>query len=137
MIIRSKERAFSSKKKKNVPVWVLDTDDCIVKHFDAKSQTEMEKKFSSEHIRYHLHYSTEYHLDRLKELINNGTILCYLTKLDHSVTEALERQVEKWKTTDKEYLEAVAIGDFSKADGLENMFRLCAREPIYAAIVYV
>lgn len=68
MIIRSKERAFSSEKKKNVPVWVLDTDECIVKHFDAKSQTEMEKQFSSEHIRYHLYYSTEYHLDRLKEL---------------------------------------------------------------------
>ena len=25
----------------------------------------------------------------------------------------------------------------SKAQGLENMFRLCAREPIYAAMVYV
>ena len=43
----------------------------------------------------------------------------------------------KWKAADREYLEAMAVGNFSKAQGLENMLRLCAREPIYAAMVYV
>ena len=38
---------------------------------------------------------------------------------------------------DVEYLKAVAVGDLAKAGGLENMDRLCAREPIYAAMVYV
>lgn len=38
---------------------------------------------------------------------------------------------------DAEYLRAVAVSDLAKARGLENMDRLCAREPIYAAMVYV
>lgn len=38
---------------------------------------------------------------------------------------------------DSEYLRAVAVGDLAKARGLENMDRLCAREPVYAAMVYV
>ena len=38
---------------------------------------------------------------------------------------------------DTEHLRAVAVGDLAKARGLENMDRLCARAPIYAAMVYV
>ena len=38
---------------------------------------------------------------------------------------------------DTEYLKAVAVGDLAKARGLENMDRLCAREPVYEAMVYV
>jgi predicted adenine nucleotide alpha hydrolase (AANH) superfamily ATPase len=49
----------------------------------------------------------------------------------------MERQVEKWKSADREYLVAVAVGDFRKAQGLENMFRLCAREAVYEGMVYV
>lgn len=137
MIIRSKERAFSSEKKKNVPVWVLDTDNSIVKHFDAETQTETVKQYSSDHIRYHLHYSAEYRPARLKKLVNGGTILSYLTELDRSVAEAIERQVGKMLENDTEYLRAVAVGDLAKARGLENMNRLIAREPVYAAMVYV
>ena len=38
---------------------------------------------------------------------------------------------------DTEYLRAVAVGDLAKARGLKNMDRLIAREPVYAAMVYV
>ena len=36
-----------------------------------------------------------------------------------------------------ESLSAVVLRDLAKARGLENMDRLCAREPVYAAMVYV
>lgn len=36
-----------------------------------------------------------------------------------------------------DYLNAVAARDTDKAKGLENMLRLCAREPIFEAMVYV
>ena len=71
--------------------------------------------FSSDHIKYHLHYSAEYRPGRLKKLVNDGTIL----------------------ENDTEYLRAVAVGDLAKARGLENMDRLIARDPVYAAMVYV
>lgn len=93
--------------------------------------------FSSDHIKYHLHYSAEYRPARLKKLVNDGTILSYLTELDRSVAEAIERQVGMMLDNDEEYLRAVAVGDLAKARGLENMDRLIAREPVYAAMVYV
>ena len=71
--------------------------------------------FSSDHIKYHLHYSSEYLSVMLKKLVNDGTIL----------------------ENDTEYLRAVAVGDLAKARGLENMDRLIARDPVYAAMVYV
>ncbi len=134
MIIRSKDKVQVNGKNK--PVWVLDTDALTVTHNTPDAERSV-TAFSSDQIKYHLHYSAEYHPDRLKKLVNDGTILSYLTELDSSVAEALERQVEKWKAADREYLEAVAVGDLGKVQGLENMLRLCVREPVFAAMVYV
>lgn len=52
---------------------------------------------------------------KAEKLVNDGTIL----------------------ENDTEYLRAVAVGDLAKARGLENMDRLIARDPVYAAMVYV
>ncbi len=134
MIIKSKEKINVNGKK--MPVWVLDTDALNVTHNTADAEPSV-TAFSSDHIKYHLHYSAEYRHERLKKLVNDGTILNYLTELDRSVAEAVERQVEKMLVNDQEYLRAVAVGDLVKARGLENMDRRCAREPVYAAMVYV
>ena len=134
MIIRSKDKVQVGGKNK--PVWVLDTDTLTVTHNTPDSEPSV-TTFSSNHIKYHLHYSAEYRPARLKKLVNDGTILSYLTDLDRAVTEAVKRQVEKMLANDQEYLRAVAVGDLAKARGLENMDRLIAREPVYAAMVYV
>ena len=115
---------------------MLDTDTLTVTHNTPDSEPSV-TTFSSDHIKYHLHYSEEYRPARLKKLVNDGTILSYLTNLDRSVAEAIERQVGKMLENDTEYLKAVAVGDLAKARGLENMDRLCAREPVYEAMVYV
>ena len=134
MIIRSKDKVQVGGKNK--PVWVLDTNALTVTHNTPDAEPSV-TTFSSDHIKYHLHYLAEYRPTRLKKLVNDGTILGYLTELDRSVAEAIERQVEKWKEADKEYLAALAIGNLSKAQGLENMLRLCAREPVFTTMVYV
>ena len=134
MIIRSKEKI--NVNGKNKPVWELDTEALTVTHNTPNAEPTV-TEFGSDHIKYHLHYSAEYCPARLKKYVNDGTILSYLTDLDRSVAEAVERQVEKMLANDQEYLRAVAVGDLAKARGLENMDRLCAREPVYAAMVYV
>ena len=134
MIIRSKDKVQVNGKSK--PVWVLDTEALTVTHNTPDAEPSV-TVFSSDHIKYHLHYSAEYRPDRLRKLVNDGTILVYLTELDRSVTEAIERQVSIMLENDTEYLKAVAVGDLAKARGLENMDRLIAREPVYAAMVYV
>jgi hypothetical protein len=115
---------------------VLDTDELTVTHNVLDTEPSV-TAFSSEHIKYHLHFCAEYRTERLRKLVNSGEILGYLTELDTKISDIMERQVEKWKSTDKEYLVAVAVGDFHKAQGLENMFRLCAREAVYEGMVYV
>ena len=134
MIIRSKDKI--SVNGKNKSVWVLDTNALTVTH-DAADAEPTVTAFHSEHIKYHLHYSAEYRKDRLRKLVNSGEILSYLTELDKSVENALERQVEKWKADDKEYQQALAVGDVGRAEGLENMMKLGAREAVYADLVYV
>ena len=134
MIIRSKDKVQVGGKNK--PVWVLDTDALIVTYNTPDSEPSV-TTFSSDHIKYHLHYSAEYRPTRLKKLVNDGTILGYLIELDRSIAEAIERQVGKMLENDVEYIRAVEAGDLAKARGLENMDRLIAREPVYAAMVYV
>lgn len=134
MIIRSKEKIQMNDKNK--PVWVLDTDALTVIHNTPDVEPSV-TAFISDHIKYHLHYSAEHRPERLKKLVNSGEILEYLIDLDKAVEEALERQVNKWKDHDQDYLDAIAVGDTEKEKGLENMLRLCAREPIFEAMVYV
>lgn len=134
MIIRSKEKIQVNGKNKSV--WVLDTDALTVTHNTPDAEPSV-TAFSSDHIKYHLHYSAEYRPERLKKLVNSGAILDYMIDLDKAVEEALERQVNKWKANDQEYLNAVATGNMDKTKGLENMLRLCAREPVFEAMVYV
>lgn len=133
MIIRGKDKVQVGGKNK--PVWVLDTDALTVTYNTPDADPSV-TTFSSDHIKYH-HYSEEYRPARLKKLVNDGTILSYLTDLDRSVAEAIERQVGMMLENDTEYLRTVAVGDLCKAQGLENMFRLCAREPVFLAMVYV
>ena len=134
MIIRSKDKIQVNGKNK--PVWMLDTDALTVTHNTPDAEPTV-TAFSSDHIKYHLHYSAEYRPARLKKLVNDGSILSYLIDLDRDVAEAVERQVEKMLANDQEYLRAVAVGNLATAKGLENMNRLIAREPVYAAMVYV
>lgn len=112
MIIRSKEKVQVNGKNK--PIWVLDTDDLTVTHNTPDAEPSV-TTFSSDHIKYHLHYSAEYRPARLKKLVNDGTILSYLTKFDRSVAEAIERQAGMMLENDIEYLRAAAVGDLSKA----------------------
>lgn len=127
MIIRSKDKVQMGGKNK--PVWMLDTDALTVTHTITDAESSV-TKFSSDHIKYHLHYSAEYRPARLKKLVNDGTILSYLIDLDRSIAEAIERQVGMMLENDTEYLRAVAVGDLAKARGLENMDRLIARDPV-------
>ena len=122
IIIRSKEKVQVGGKNK--PVWVLDTDSLTVIRNIPDAEPSV-TTFSSDHIKYHLHYSAEYCPARLKKLVNDGTNLSYLTEFDRSVAEAIERQVGKMLENDTEYLRTVAVGEFAKARGLENMDCLC------------
>lgn len=134
---KSEQIAYNPQKKKNVPVWKLNTNTVTVSHFNSNTLTEESKTYSTDFIRYHLHYSDSKNPDRLRKLVNEGMIIQYLDELELKVSEAISRQVELWKQTDSCYQKAVLSGDTEKILGLENCFVYMAREAVFECMVYI
>ena len=134
---KSEQTAYSPLKKKYVPLWQLDTNIMTVTHFNADTQTEKSKTYTTDFIRYHLHYSDSHYPDRLRRLVNDGKLVQYLDDMELKVGEAISRQVELWKQTNSCYQKAVITGDAEKILGLENCFVYLAREAVFECMVYI
>lgn len=134
---KSEQTAYNPQKKKNVPIWRLDTNTVTVTHFNSDTLAVENKTYSTDFIRYHLHYSDGKCPDRLRKLVNEGKIMQYLDDLELKVCEAISRQVELWKQTDSCYQKTVLSGDVDKMLGLENCFVGMAREIIFECMVYI
>ena len=134
---KSEQTAFDPRKKKYVPLWSLDTNTVTVTHFNPDTLVVESKTYSSDFIRYHLHFSDSHCPDRLRRLVNEGRIVQYLDDLERKVSEAISRQVELWKQTDSCYQKAVLSGDTEKMLGLENCFVYMAKEAVFECMVYI
>lgn len=134
---KSEQTAYSSLKKKYVPLWRLDTNTMTVTHFNAVMQTEESKTYTTDFIRYHLHFSDSHCPDRLRRLVKEGKIMQYLDDIEQKVSDAISCQVEFWKQTDSCYQKAVLSGDAEKMIGLENCFIYMARESVFECMVYI
>lgn len=134
---KSIQTAYSPQKKKNVPIWRLDTNTLTVTHFNPDTLTEESKTYHTDYIRYHLHYSDSTYPDRLRRLVNEGNIIEYLDDLELKVGAAIDRQVKRWKKSDSCYQEAVLSGDAEKMLGLENCFVGMAREIVFECMIYI
>lgn len=134
---KSEQTVYSPQKKKNVPLWILDTNTVTIIHFNADMQTEENKTYHTDFIRYHLHFSDSHCQNRLHRLVNEGRIVQYLDDMELKVGEAISRQVELWKQTDGCYQKAVLAADTEKMLGLENCFISMARETVFECMVYI
>ena len=133
----SEQNAYSSLKKKYVPLWRLDTNTMTVTHFNTDTQTEESKTYHADFIRYHLHFSDSHCPNRLRRLVNEGRIVQHLDDIERKVSEAISRQVKLWKQIDSCYQKAVLSGDTEKMLGLENCFVYMAREAVFECMVYI
>ncbi len=135
---KSTQTAYKPLKKKDVPIWRLDTNTLTVTHFNSDTLTEENKTYNTDFIKYHLHYSDSKYPDRLRRLVNEGMIEPYLDDMELKVGEAISRQIELWKRTDSCYQKAVLSGDAEKMLGLENCFVGMAREIIFeCSMIYI
>ena len=134
---KSEQTAYSLLKKKSVPQWRLDTNTVTVTHFNPDTQTEENKTYTTDFIRYHLHFSDCHCPNRLRRLVNDGKIIQYLDDMELKVSEAISRQVKLWKQTNGCYKKAVLSGDAEKMLGLENCFVYIAREAVFECMVYI
>lgn len=134
---KSELTAYNPLKKKYVPLWSLDTNTVTVTHFNGDTLAVESKTYSTDFIRYHLHYSDSKCPDRLRRLVNEGRIEQYLDDMELKVSEAITRQVEFWKQNDSCYQKAILSGDAEKMLGLENCFISMAREALFECMVYI
>ena len=134
---KSEQTAYNPLKKKYVPLWSLDTNTVTVTHFNADTLTEESKTYSTDFIRYHLHYSDSHCPNRLYRLVKEGKIIQYLDDMELKVGKAISRQVELWKQTDSCYQKAALSSDTEKMLGLENCFIGMARESVFECMVYI
>ena len=136
-IYKSSQTVINPKTNKPVPIWKLDTNTMTVTHFRPDTLTAEHKTYCTDFIRYHVHYSESHCPDRLSRLVNDGSIISYLDDLEVRVNDALNRQVQLWKESDREYQSAVTVGDTEKQTGLENCFYYMARESVFDCMVYI
>lgn len=134
---KSEQTVYDPLKKKQVPLWQLDTNTVTVTHFNPDTLTIESKTYSTDFIRYHLHYSDSKYPDRLRRLVNEGQIVQYLDDMELKVGEAITRQVERWIQNDDCYQKAFLSGDTEKMLGLKNCFVGMAREIIFECMVYI
>ncbi len=134
---KSEQTAYNSLKKKYVPLWRLDTNTMTVTKFNVDTQIEESKTYSTDFIRYHLHFSDSHCPDRLHRLVIEGSIMQYIDDMERKVSDAISRQVELWKQTDSCYQKAVISGDSEKMLGLENCFFYMARKAVFECMVYI
>ena len=134
---KSEQTAYDPLKKKYVPLWSLDTNTMTVTHFNTDTLAVESKTYSTDFIRYHLHFSDSRCPDRLHRLVIEGRIEQYLDDMELKVSEAINRQVELWKQTDSCYQKAALSSDAEKMLGLENCFVYMAREAVFECMVYI
>lgn len=134
---KSEQVAYNPLKKKYIPLWRLDTNAVTVTNFNPDTLTEEHKTYHTDYIRYHLHFSDSHCPDRLRGLVNEGKIIQYLDDLELKVGEAIARQVEHWKKSNKEYQTAVVSGNTQKQIGLENCLICMAREIMFECMIYI
>lgn len=104
---------------------------------NTDTQTEENKTYTTDFIRYHLHFFDNHCPNRLRRLINEGKIIQYLDDMERKVSDAISRQVKLWKQTDSCYQKAIISGDAEKMLGLENCFVYMARETVFECMVYI
>ena len=133
----SEQTAYSSLKKKYVPLWRMDTNTMTVTKFNVATQIEESKTYSTDFIRYHLHFSDSHYPDRLRRLVNEGKIMQYLDDMELKVRAAISRQVELWKQSDCCYQKAALAGDTEKMLSLKNCYISMAKELVFECMVYI
>lgn len=136
MVIKS-EQIYIDEKNCVKPLWQLDTTNYIVTHYNEDTHESEITHFNAECVRYHIDSICTKNADILRDMVCKGEILDYLNEFEEKVNEMIDRQVERWKKSDKDYLEAKELGHNDKEAGILNMLTLQAKEIIYRNVVYI
>lgn len=128
---------YNDKDNIYVPKWKFDAENVSVSLFKEREceyrRIPIINKYCCDHMRY-LYQNDQ---DRIQQLLNDGTIYWYMRRKERDANKAVDRQLEKWLESDKEYRLAKANGDILKEVGLYNNLKARAEEIMYPCVIYV
>ena len=136
MIFRSEKMIYNGERYTD-PACVIDTAERTVTVIDPVTFESKTTEFHTDYIKDHLGYVASHHPERLQRLVNEGRIVEYLNDFEAQAVMAVDRQVEKWLQSDKEYHAALMAGDEVKAVKLKNGLKAIAMDTIRETIINV
>lgn len=141
-LIRSDTKVYCNYKKQYLNKWILveiknsnGFRRYKLDYFNERKETFRTVDLDLPVMRARLRYLRDNQPEVLMDLLNSGKLYLHLLRLFYKVEAAIDRQVQMWQETDKDYL--AAKGDFLKQYAILQRLRMEAEHQIYDAMVYV
>lgn len=136
-IMNSLTMIYDEKRKIYTPKWKFNVKNVRISLFRERDFEYRTISIINKYCRDHMRYLYQNDQDRIQHLLNDGTIYWYIRRKEKAANKVVDRQLEKWLETDKEYRLAKANGDVLKEVGLYNNLKARAEEIMYPSIIYV
>lgn len=140
--VESDNTIYDSEKNVNIPRFAIEevinepgNKELNYYHYDERNgEYGMRRLFWTEGL--YAHFLFHNKPEMLKELLNSGnlyrTIICNVANAE----KAVDKQVSKWKKSDKEIQVALKNGDIDKYKGLMSNLRARAEELVFSQTLY-
>ncbi len=108
----------------------------IYYHYDRKTEQYITRTLIMLEALYVNHLIND-NPDLLQNLMNNGKLYLDIERRVRRAEKAVENQLNKWCSEDKEFQSALSNSKFDKCDRLERNLKARAEETIYPDILYI
>lgn len=136
MIMDSSIMIYDNAEKSYVPKWRYDTDRNILYYYNVRIGKYRTKNIIDRYMTDHMRYLANNYPERIRQLLDNDNLYRYLYRKSRQAQNIVDRQVEEWQATDKEYRIAQDTGNFKLEVGLLNNFIARAEEIMYPSVIY-
>lgn len=129
---------ITTKSGEQLPKFKIEQGDgyYTISCFNEKKQKYHDKILTRIYIVDHLDYLFEHDPDRIQRYLDNGKLYKYLRDIHTTAIVTVDRQMEKWKKTDREYLIAREKGDLIEQARILNNMQARAKEIMYPCVIY-
>lgn len=136
MIMDSSVMIYDNAEKSYVPKWRYDTSRNVLYYYNVRIGKYRTKNIIDRYMTDHMRYLANNYPERIQQLLDNDNLYRYLFRKSRQAQNIVDRQVEEWQKTDKEYRIAQDTGNFKLEVGLLNNFIARAEELMYPRVIY-
>lgn len=136
MIMDSSVMIYDNAEKSYVPKWRYDTDRNILYYYNMRIGKYRTKNIIDRYMIDHIRYLANNYPERIQHILDNDNLYRYLLRKSRRAQNVVDRQVQEWQETDKEYRIAQDTGNFKLEVRLLNNLIARAEEIMYPRVIY-